>query len=204
VSTLVHARSRAPAAAARRTAAFLFGVLALAWGRDSQATPTFPAVVQSYYGLSSVPIDPPQGCRLCHVDDIGGTPTTLRPFGRMLYTQFGVVPYDDQSLRSALMALDSQYPIAAAEIKSGADPNTAEAPAVDAGAGGGGSRVGGDPVPYYGCAIHARANAAAGGWPIGALLALVALRRRKVYFLQTRHASAARQKFRRYASANQS
>lgn len=181
---LVFARTRALATAVsvlRRSAALLLFALLSTWGEDAGATQEFPGVVQSYYGLSAVPVDPPMGCRLCHIDDNGGTPTTLRPFGRMLYIQFAVVPYDDQSLRSALMALDSQDPIAVAEIKSGADPNTAEAPAnPDAAAGPGGvaNATGGDPVPWYGCAIQPRANGPAGGAPLGALVILLALRRR--------------------------
>jgi hypothetical protein len=150
------------------------------------ATPTFPADVQTYYGLATVPVDPPNGCRLCHTDDIGGTPTTLRPFGRLLYTQLSVLPYDDQSVRSALMQLDTQYPTLAAAIKSGGDPNNApttpsSGAMTDGGAAVPVNAIPADPIPEYGCTIgRARlGNALSLVWPIGSSLALLAFRRHR-------------------------
>jgi hypothetical protein len=156
-------------------------VLAMACTEEARATPTFPDVVQSHYGLSAKPVDPPQGCMLCHVDDVGGAPTTLRPFGRHLFNEYRVVAYDDASLRAALTLLDSQEPGLAAVIKSGGDPNNGPA-------GGGATTDGGvaiasdgitDPVPGYGCMMCAPRNARGIPWAIGSLGGAWMLRRRR-------------------------
>jgi hypothetical protein len=71
--------------------------------------------------LTAVPVDPPQGCRLCHVDDSGGL--TLRPFGLLLSGTYGVKPYDEGSLSTALDALDAQGSPLSTDLKTGIDPN---------------------------------------------------------------------------------
>jgi hypothetical protein len=158
----------------------------MAGTEEARATPTFPAVVQRHYGLATVAVDPPQGCQLCHVDDIGGTPMTLRPFGRLLSVQFGVAAYDDASLEAALTALDSQDPQLGAEIKNGGNPNTGSAPGGPTADGGAAPLAGAtpianaDPVPGYGCTIGSpKSGRAAAFWPIGVLTATLTLRRRR-------------------------
>jgi hypothetical protein len=131
----------------------------------AHATPTFPGDVEVHYGLNAVPVDPPNGCELCHQDDLGGDPTTLRPFGRLLYTQFHVEPYDDDSLRSALGQLDSQYTNLADDIATGKDPNS------DIGGGEGGVAIHVDPVPMYGCAVGAGSRGSGAAVIFGALAA---------------------------------
>jgi hypothetical protein len=161
--------------------------LATAWTATAHATQEFPDVVKSYYDLSMHAVDQ-QGCQLCHVDDMGGPPTTLRSFGRLLFNEFNVAPYDDGSLRSALMALDSQEPMLGADIKSGADPNndpTLGMSVTNGDSGGGGSAATTttitDPVPGYGCAIGPSGRSSKGRTvcgPLGALALVLALRRR--------------------------
>jgi hypothetical protein len=135
----------------------------------ARATPSFPGDVQTHYGLSGPPF-PPNGCQLCHQDDNGGDPTTLRPFGRLLYTQFHVQAYDDDSLRTALGELDTQYMNLADDIATGKDPN------VDL-SGGEGGIANPDPIPMYGCAVGA--GSAAGHR--GVALAFAALAAMAVY-----------------------
>jgi hypothetical protein len=144
-----------------RLAVRLAAAFAFAWAAApgaARATPSFPADVQIHYGLSAVPVDPPLGCELCHMDDSGGLPPTLRPFGRLLYTQLGVQPYDDASLKTALGELDTQYTNLADDIATGKDPN-------DDLAGGseGGAAIDQDPVPMYGCAVAPGSRAGAWG-----------------------------------------
>jgi hypothetical protein len=105
------------------------------WAAAAGATSSFPGVVQQHYMLMQVAVDPPLGCRLCHVDDSGGV--NLRPFGLLLSGTYGVQPYDEGSLRTALAALDAQNSPLAQDIKDGVDPN------LEAG--------NGDPSPAYGC-----------------------------------------------------
>jgi hypothetical protein len=141
----------------------------------ARATPDFPAVVEATYGLNSVPVDPPLGCELCHQDDSGGLPSTLRPFGRLLYDQFHVQAYDDDSLRTGLAQLDAQYMNLGDDIATGKDPN------VDL-SGGEGGIVDPDPVPMYGCAVgpgsRAGGSGAAGIFAVFAAIALYRPRRR--------------------------
>jgi hypothetical protein len=160
--------------AARVAAAAAF-VAAIAAPRGAQATETFPADVQTHYGLHAVPVDPPNGCQLCHQSDIGGDPTTLRPFGRLLYTQLGVQPYNDDSLRAALAQLDTQYTNLADDIATGKDPN------VDL-SGGEGGITNPDPVPMYGCAVGVGARSDLGSVPamLGAFAVFMYRARRKI------------------------
>ncbi len=137
--------------AVRSAAALAF--LAVGAPMAARATPSFPGDVELHYGLTSVPVDPPLGCELCHADDSGGDPTTLRPFGRLLYVQLDVQPYDDASLQSALGTIDTQYTNLADDIATGRDPND------DLGGGGEGGVIDADPVPTYGCAVGAGSTA---------------------------------------------
>ncbi|HEY4013586.1 MAG TPA: hypothetical protein VGM06_09625 [Polyangiaceae bacterium] len=144
----------------------------------ARATPTFPGDVEVHYGLNAVPVDPPTGCRLCHDnDDLGGDPTTLRAFGRLLYDQLNVQPYDDASLQAALGQLDTQYTNLADDIATGKDPN------LDLTGGEGGASLNLDPVPMYGCAVgpgsRAGGSGAAGIFAVFAAIALYRPRRRR-------------------------
>jgi hypothetical protein len=77
------------------------------------------------------------------------------------------------------MALDLQEPSVAAAIKSGGDPNNGTAQGGDAASSAVAMGINGDPVPYYGCAIRPPTHAHVGEGQLGALAALLAVRRRR-------------------------
>src|SRR5580704_9489465 len=106
-----------PAAALFRTA-LLF--LVLMWSNPALATPEFPGIVEQVLDLSKITIDPPQGCTLCHTTDSGGT--ALRTFGALVQ-QYGAQPYQDNTLKEALAAVEQNQPQLIADIKAGNDPN---------------------------------------------------------------------------------
>ena len=62
------------------------------------ATPEFPGVIQQQLGLAQ-----PPPCTICHATNAGGPGTVVKPFGIYLQSR-GLVPFDDASLRNALMA----------------------------------------------------------------------------------------------------
>ncbi len=62
------------------------------------ATPEFPGVIQQQLGLAQ-----PPPCTICHATNAGGLGTVVKPFGICLQSR-GLVPFDDASLRNALMA----------------------------------------------------------------------------------------------------
>lgn len=116
--------------------------LSLAWARASSATPDFPAVVVQYLGLDAgITIDPPQGCKLCHPTDSGGT--SLAPFGTLVL-QDGAMPYDEASLTQALAEIELDDPQLIADIRAGRDPND-DTGSADV------------HTPEYGCALGERA-----------------------------------------------
>lgn len=99
------------------------------------ATPEFPAVIQQQLGLAQ-----PPACTICHATDAGGPGTVVKPFGMYLVSR-GLVPFDDNSLRNALLADMGEHHSSGAgltdidALKAGEDPN--------------GTQSG--PVPAYGC-----------------------------------------------------
>jgi hypothetical protein len=62
------------------------------------ATPNFPGDIQQQLGLAQ-----PPPCTICHATNAGGPGTVVKPFGIYLQSR-GLVPFDDASLRNALMA----------------------------------------------------------------------------------------------------
>src|SRR5260370_20959556 len=62
------------------------------------ATPNFAGVIQQKLGLAQ-----PPPCTICHATNAGGLGTVVKPFGIYLQSR-GLVPFDDASLRNALMA----------------------------------------------------------------------------------------------------
>jgi hypothetical protein len=117
----------------------LCGLLASSSTRAS-ATPEFPGVVEQTLGLTSLAIDPPQGCTLCHTSDAGGT--SLRAFGELLL-QYGTQPYEDSTLEQALAEVDQNEPQLITDIKAGRDPNDDP-------------NVAPLPTPEYGCNVAAK------------------------------------------------
>ena len=107
----------------RRTRGALVAVvlgLAITGTSKARATPDFPQAVVDDLGLPGITIDPPQGCKLCHPTDAGGT--SLQPFGELLQ-QYGVQPYDEGSLKEALSEVQQNEPQLVADIEDGRDPN---------------------------------------------------------------------------------
>lgn len=151
---------------------------------DARATPDFPGKVQDYYHISTLP-ESPMGCGLCHQSDSGGDPTTLVLFGRLLFAQYGVVAYNENSLQAALVALDRDDPVLGADIRNGRDPNG------DLGgngqSGGGASAEGGpvseifsDPVPQYGCHVDSAVRGPRRSWsPLALAVAVILAARRR-------------------------
>lgn len=138
-------------------------VLATAWAVPATATPTFPDVIKEDLQLADSP-----DCTLCHE----GTPkigSVTTPFGAHMMER-NLVAYDEDSLRTALKAVDGEKSDVDAdgvpdidELKAGTDPN---------GAGTDGS----SDTPKYGCNNVSGAPPSAGAW-LAFGLALVGLRR---------------------------
>jgi len=131
--------------------------IATLWTASAAATPTFPGDVVAQLDLSTVTIDPPQGCKLCHINEAGGDPLTI--FGGLLKS-FGAVAYSDASLRAALADVQSNYPQLIADIQQGVDPNTDPT-------------IGSRPTPEYGCAAIAPLSAHDGLPALGTAMGLV-------------------------------
>ncbi len=138
-----------------------FFVLLLMVAAPAFATDTFPATIQTKYGLSGLP---PELCALCHTNGIVGSGTVNTPFGRAVRMR-GLLPNDAASLNAALDALaagavdsDNDGVTDVAELMAGTSPNVANA-MMDGGAGGGtggGEGAGGGgatviPPPKFGC-----------------------------------------------------
>jgi len=148
------------------------------------ASITYPPAIQGELMLAKAP-----ECTLCHRNDVGGAGTVVRPFGRTLMTQFGLVGgANNGALRSAISgsdsaAFDSDGDGASDidELRVNTDPNVgvsgvATAPDV--------------PLPQTGCALGSRLPER--GSPTVALLlatagAICRLRRRATRSSRTRY-----------------
>ncbi len=99
------------------------------------ATPNFPGVIQQQIGLAQ-----PPACTVCHATNAGGPGTVGKPFGIYLQSR-GLVPFDEASLRNALLADIAERHSSSGgltdvdALRAGQDPN------------GQGSNL----VPAYGC-----------------------------------------------------
>ncbi len=118
------------------------------------ATPEFPGVIQQQLGLAQ-----PPPCTICHATNAGGVGTVVKPFGIYLRSR-GLVPFDDASLRNALLADIAERHSSSGgltdidALKAGMDPNGTE----------------GSLVPAYGCSsvgpeLDLLTVAALGTWP---------------------------------------
>jgi len=117
------------------------------------ATPEFPGVIQQQLGLAQQP-----PCTICHATNAGGVGTVVKPFGIYLRSR-GLVPFDDASLRNALLAdLAERHSSSGGltdidALKAGKDPNGTD-----------GSNL----VPAYGCSSvspeYLLTAAALGSW----------------------------------------
>ncbi len=100
------------------------------------ATPNFPGVIQQQLGLAQ-----PPPCTICHATNAGGLGTVVKPFGIYLQSR-GLVPFDDASLRNALMADIAERHSSSGgltdvdALRAGQDPNGVQASNL---------------VPAYGC-----------------------------------------------------
>jgi len=100
------------------------------------ATPEFPGVIQQQLGLAQ-----PPACTICHATNAGGVGTVVKPFGIYLRSR-GLVPFDDASLRNALLADMAERHSSSGgltdidALKAGKDPN---------------GTAGSNLVPAYGC-----------------------------------------------------
>ncbi len=122
------------------------------------ATPSFPEVIKSELELAEAP-----ECTLCHQ----GTPakgSVTTPFGAAMMSR-KLVAYDEDSLRTALAALEGEK----------TDSDGDGVPDIDALRGGVGA-VSQDAGPRYGCNNVSGAPPSAGAW-LAFGLALVGLRR---------------------------
>src|SRR3989442_9446420 len=87
------------------------------------ATPNFPGVIQRQLGLAA-----PPPCTICHATNAGGVGTVVKPFGIYLRSR-GLVPFDDASLRNALLADIAERHSSSGGLtdidafKAGQDPN---------------------------------------------------------------------------------
>ncbi len=137
-----------------------FSLLLLVVAAPAFATDTFPATIQTKYGLPDLP---PELCALCHTNGIVGSGTVNTPFGRAVRMR-GLLPNNAASLTAALDALaadavdsDNDGVTDVAELMAGTSPNVANAMmGGGAGGGGGGGGAGGGgviviPPPKFGC-----------------------------------------------------
>lgn len=83
---------------------FFWGALccagSLTVGGNVRASQTYPANIEAYWRIASLPVSG-QGCKLCHASDLGGSGTVVQPFGKTLRAQ-GLMPEDPTSLYEAL------------------------------------------------------------------------------------------------------
>ncbi|MGA2451333.1 MAG: hypothetical protein ABTD50_21955 [Polyangiaceae bacterium] len=148
-----------------------FALLATLLSRRAGATPGFPAEIQAHLGLTYTP-----ACTVCHVGTPGpGTATT--PFAVTL-EGFGLVPYDNASLDTALDDDRASNTSSAGDgvsdiqkLENGEDPN--------AYAGDGGPVPAPFPPPDYGCRLGRSGLSRTPVAPIVlSLMAAIGLRRR--------------------------
>jgi len=110
--------------------------------RRSNATPTFPTVVQQFVQSQSSP-----ACTICHDNPNGGIGTVTRPFGEYLRSR-GLVEFDETSLRNALTAAQAEGHDSNGDgvtdieaLREGLDPN---------------GNIGSSTPPAYGCNVGSR------------------------------------------------
>jgi len=144
------------------TQALVMGVT-LAWPATGSASASFPSVVESALNLTTITVDPPLGCKLCHTSDSGGLGTLSR-FGTLM-KQYGAMPGANQSVVQALMLVEQSDKALIDDIKAGRDPNADESAAPSL------------PSPQYGCSTVGRSTGAGPAWIAAALTALLALGR---------------------------
>jgi len=144
-------------AAPRLAAAIVLFLGTSALSANARATPDFPPQVEKCLGLEAgtlAMIEPPLGCKLCHVSPEGSGP--LNDFGVLMQAN-GAVPLQASSTAcKALAAIQAAEPQLITALESGMDPNSISA------------NVG----PRYGCDV---APAAASGSVGAMLLAFVGL-----------------------------
>ena len=142
------------------------------------ASATYPAEVEDYYGVSTLPAAG-LGCTLCHRNDVGGAMTVVTPFGRSLMRQ-GAIGNNIPSLRAALTvnedtATDSDADGAsdATELRAGESPNAGNGETAPTG-----PQV---PLPETGCSVARTGERAA--WldlrVLGGFALLTVLRRQR-------------------------
>jgi hypothetical protein len=144
------------------TQALVMGVT-LAWPATGSASANFPSVVESALNLTTITVDPPLGCKLCHTSDNGGLGTLSR-FGTLM-KQYGAMPGANQSVVQALMLIEQNDKALIDDIKAGKDPNADESAPPSL------------PSPQYGCSTVGRSALGGSAWTVAAMLALVALAR---------------------------
>ncbi len=121
------------------------------------ATPDFPGVIRQQLDLAA-----PPRCTICHATDAGGAGTVVQPFGVYLRSR-GLRPFDESSLRNALLAATGEHHSSNSSgisdidaLKAGEDPNSP--------GGAGGLAL----APAYGCSISGPADllalATLGAW----------------------------------------
>jgi hypothetical protein len=144
------------------TQALVMGVT-LAWPATGSASDGFQNVVKDALQLTTITVDPPRGCKLCHMSDSGGL-GTLGRFGTLM-KQYGAMPGAPQSVVQALMLVEQSDKALIDDIKLGRDPNADESAAPSL------------PSPQYGCSTVGRSTRPGSAWTVAGLLALVALAR---------------------------
>jgi MYXO-CTERM domain-containing protein len=148
-------------------------VAALTAAKPAHAQAGYPPIIDTTLGIDLGKIDPPTGCQLCHTSSAGST-TSLTAFGHRMVSRYGLISTTvetaaaDQSLVSALKALQADDPKLIEDLQMGMDPN-ADTPS--------------GPIPEYGCSSTlAPSRAPKGGASLVAAAALgaaVARRRRR-------------------------
>jgi uncharacterized protein (TIGR03382 family) len=111
------------------------------------ATPDFPEAIQRDLQLQA-----PPRCTICHATDAGGAGTAVQPFVVYLRSR-GLQPFDEDSLRNALLAAAGERHSSSGNgvtdidaLKAGLDPNGSAG--VD----------GGDLTPAFGCSSAGAAD----------------------------------------------
>jgi hypothetical protein len=126
----------------KRTLTAAASLSAWAWCVDARATPDFPGAVEMALmlpaGSIASMVDPPDGCRLCHVNGSqGGDPLTT--FGTLMKANGAVAYQGAATTPGAIAAIQAMAPKLIADLKKGTDPNSDM------------SVMSTDPVPEYGC-----------------------------------------------------